>query len=1306
MNLEEFADSLPDEMSEDRLNRVFGALKQYQEPASPKYLGTYHEDDRPISLPNELDTEELNELFGLTPEDKDYIPPEDTQLIKTEQRDELTPAEAPGLDINSPMSRWLGEPMSDEFYAQVDPEVQAAVEEDIAKNDGDLTISTAFQSWKDGLGESFSEDYHGGLMKFFIGMSAGDQATARTAVVALEELGKMSAEDATLLLSQEELHPSHIVDYYWKGKTRGSKYAQAITGIGSDILFDPLTYVTLGASGWVKLANKTYDLKKISSVERAYVKAAKQLDTVLDDAGNIVIPAGKEEVAREVIGKNLMKRESLSEDMAEGFAGPTVGFRLPFTTIGKEVSVPFVGRVAGKSVLGSKWAAGKLADTLDEASIRMIERLGHVTPEMSERILTKYNMAKDASSKTFNRLKVFHTNTGIPLFDAERMKFLNKEHMDDMRFVREEQEAMDLLSGAGPDLLKDIAEEIERTTIRGTGETLKAFGHRAYEPSGKKIINDITKEEFLTPIRKTKAYKYIEDTPEDLARKTRINSSEFGEIANDYVAKVAADNVRMVEEYSKRFPWFKELNPFGEDWARGYLKHIITKRWLNHFRNKEQALSEAKRFNNSKFKVHDRSAMGRQYRSTIQAANNESKIVDALGNKIPIFETDPIATHFVRMREMERVIRTHDFMKEIFPLAKNKYSPGLEPLFTQKQIKNFGDLLKQDKFEDLAFLPKEYLDILKKGENVYLPTNVKVRVDYMTNPRRDWGAAAMGVQALNWYTNMYKSVALYGPGYLGQNLFSNLITYGYAGGSGAKMLSIPTFLSPLNQSAAKIKLGKHAFTKEEFLKTLHEYGILRSSLIEEVNWNSVTDNLGSLNRYKRIPKLPAINMSKKEVATELFTGFKTMRWASRYGDDMPKAAFFASKLDEGYSLAGAMEATNFWFFNFNDVSPYVKKANMVVPFSSFAFKTLEQSIENFKRGRVAYMKLPASTVSVLQGAYIEDQNTINMLNSVAPAYMSWGYDKIHGPLLPGGKEVAIEAPYAQSTLSFLLNPDNAMHPGLQILFSSLGGYDQKYIKEGEEIDRDVFWRKTARAAEAIIPPPILNTLTIMQMNETIDLPMDFSNRYYPKLPQPGSSQVGIRSRQERLNNELDFMKWANKTYGDNFLYNMFFYQDPKGASKIDFDKLSVWEQRREAGRGNYIRKKFRQLGLGMARIEDMDRNFMTNHKSMGIVKKKLQDKLNEIAAQSGSESDLVDQRPSPGRIKKLQKINEEARVLGENINVLTDKMKALEQYYDTYLKSKEEAPGFIESIMGLDEEKINTDPLPRPESPLRGESDE
>jgi hypothetical protein len=129
--------------------------------------------------------------------------------------------------------------------------------------------------------------------------------------------------------------------------------------------------------------------------------------------------------------------------------------------------------------------------------------------------------------------------------------------------------------------------------------------------------------------------------------------------------------------------------------------------------------------------------------------------------------------------------------------------------------------------------------------------------------------------------------------------------------------------------------------------------------------------------------------------------------------------------------------------------------------------------------------------------------------------------------------------------------------------------------------------------------------------------------------------------------------------------------------------MSDNDRRILAARGEFIRRRVRDLTLGLATMNKMDVNFFMNKGALDRRISKLEKDLYHDLAKS-AESNLV----SPDAVKepKFLKALADKRPQAREILALSAKRDVLKEYYNFYLETQKEYPndGFYKLIFGID----------------------
>lgn len=781
--------------------------------------------------------------------------------------------------------------------------------------------------------------------------------------------------------------------------------------------------------------------------------------------------------------------------------------------------------------------------------------------------------------------------------------------------------------------------------------------------------------------------------------------------------KILQENREMLLRYkAEGMPTFRPLNFIdakdGE--ATGYVKHMVRKDWIKAVQRVARQRQAGEAINPETLRVLKESTIesevmdaalefieadenlrglisgsefGRKYRGSIEAANKRSM---ELFNE-PMFVDDPILAHASRMLDMEKNLALRGLAESLVPLA---IKPGTKR-FPRGYVKvnleeKFGYKFKDGVSYD-AFMPDEIVKMAEANNGViYLPEDVATRFLHIFNQQA--GKTGAFIKTSETMNSLYRPVLLYGTGYLGQNFFSNLLTYEQVGGSHRRMLEA------LVAAKNPAKFGEKVFdfgpdlklTGSELIQVARENGVLGTSFINDTEqiehvWQGLRD--ASVYRKKS---------STLKTAAGKLSGYEYMARASAYTDDSFKLANFMSRLDEGYSIAGAVEHTNLWFYNFKDVSPNLQLLRAVAPFAQFTVKTAERMKESVKKLDFLTLTMPAKVHNVLDGAFVEDEETRRFLMEYTPV---WSRDQILGPALPGGKYVMFEIPWASNTAQALLNPTDNASPLFKL--AALGytiwaeeenpnspafqairmGMDEDYVD-------DNYKKFVKTAVNLFAPPPLKEAAAMIQMQN----PDRERNEYWEALGVGQFNQNTAPINMIAIDANADFASigGAGPARGYNMaMFGKYLRENSDLFYESFFFGKHDWSQqdnqlalfKRDAMYGQFIKSRFRDLSFGVARISDMDRNFITNYGAMQRYAKKLDSQIKtemaKLSPQLYDPSALTDQKRLDQMIKNSQ---------GRLRELLIDKMQvqtsaeALAATYGYFISRPQEANGLLESM--------------------------
>jgi hypothetical protein len=1104
--------------------------------------------------------------------------------------------------------------------------------------------------------EFFADD-HGGISKFFYTLTLPEQIMARNAVNALENLNFVSSEEAKDLLSKDQLHGSDIVEFFWETpESFAGKAARFSVGLLTDILIDPLTWMT-GFGGvatqlskrTAQVVGRTKDLNKLQTWERNFYRAGEKVETIVDadgavrglDAGADAITKNKQEIARfldteigfddlaakldltpsaraevELAGDALFEQKGIFREIVEGDRDFVFGVRVPFTNMAATVPLPFKG---------FQRHTAQTVEKIMSASEGTFDAIARVPVIGVPFAATKW---------IFNTLA---TKTGFEFFDNELNKYYGRREL-----TRDDQ-------------LNDIVEEIELEplSVEDAFERLTEWAVR--NPN----IKGLTEEDILKKINNA-----IKVTDADKARRARIKLSTPG--AMELIDDIRQQNAKMVAEYVKRGVPFNKLNPFGEGWARQYLKHKLSDEWIDHFKNMDEALSEAEKFVFVGGKGTDPSALGRKFRGTIREANEET--LEKFGVKI--FIDDPIDLHVLRMNEMDMIVRNFDLMEAASVHAKKGQFPG-----------HGWVEFKADDFKDLVLIPKENPEHWKQfvpkffkntDEKVWLPERIHDRLSKNLKRLDISGEAANIWKGVSMFSRLFRANALYGTGYLGLNMFSNMTTYAMTGahpkhlmrsmsmltdvgmfGKGRKRLA-QQFM-PLKDAAGT----KYSISHEQLWDKLIQHNVVRSG-ITNVKLTDVFDNVASTSRARAQSQ-----WWRPKNLLDVALLYRTQRNVAQWMDDVPKIGVFLDRLDAGYSFAGAAEAAERAYFNYNNISSRMRFVREAFPFATFPVKTVEFAFDELSKGKLAQLAMPQKVLANLEGAYMSDQETREFLNQTLPTYRNFVLDPVFGPLLPGGREVILELPFAKTALDFLWNPARNLHPFLESAIGMAGiGQFQGPEEELEVLSAEEYRRGIGRALDQLLPPPIKTALAIAEINGVFNVGGGiFARNYLPEIPNQAQRVAGSPVAQ-KFDNAFAFGQFVENELAENFMYKLFFPEEYK--DRVSFTEA---DQQIVAARGQFIRRHFRQMTAGLATMTSLDKNFLFQKTAIDRQIRKANRKITEKQNQLGALFN-ADKLNDAEFISRMAKNDMDWR----EVQVLKAKQDALSVFYDWILHARQEAP--------------------------------
>lgn len=1200
--------------------------------------------------------EEMGQAI-LAPPSKEEL---DTARLAPPTEDEVLTAEQQNLDFN----------VSGERSSAVAKNFETGVEA--------LGAATSSAT---AAGEFYDRE-NGWLENTFYTLTIPEQFMARQAINILENSGAMSMEEARDLISRDQVHGSDIVNFYWRDPQNWyGKVGRFTTGLAADILIDPLSYVGVGALTKLGKAAVVGDktitgLGKMSKAERAYYKTLQSVEKVVASDGSfqkagmsaletaeqnsmalarardmdlaapdavmsglaqlesqlMVSPEAAKELTKQIASG--MTEKSFAREWYEGSRGLTFGARVPFTDIAFEVDMPgHISRLPALPLMA-------LDGTFDFA-----------------KTLIRSNGWGDAA---FQLVSDLGTRTGKFVFDLQQNAKLGQQTVLKEELGAFEKESRRVLAvkqqnmgDRFPQLVQDIVDEMENPDF-------------AYDEAAK-LAEDFGKD--------AQAVLDLVETGKsatNLERRARL--AEHPEIV-DLIDDMRSMMKETAAAYKARGLPFEELNPFGPGWATGYLKHEVSDQFVRKMkevneaddivklgneqleaiaagiRGVESRSGSATTVNTDLVGKADQSSRGRSYRGTIRDANLES--MEKFGVKM--FVDDPIELITKRKEEMEKVLRDHDLMKAAMPYAVTGKNPGVG--YVKFSIEDFGRTVidQSDGFKQQydAFIPKE----LKTGQSFYFPEDVYDRMDFSINGWKTSKPMAKVLTAADFYTRVWRNNALFGPSYLGMNAFSNALTYlSFNDRGGPAALAKATMMMTPAASKVMIKtphMGE--LTAEAVMKLAHENNLLGSSFSQGMEFKNLAEHVAS-NREAR----KTLGQKAMTVADYAYL-WRANRATAQFADDVPKLATFVSRLEKGYSVKGAAETAERYFYNFNNMSRIQAGTARLIPFTSFPMKTAEAVYETVKSGRLAGLTIPGKVQAALDGAYVQDHETRKAMDMMLPGFKNVLHP-IHGELMPGMRELQVDVPWTYGTLDTLFHPEKMNHPLAQLLMLA-GSYNSGNEEQWAEGD---YQRKQLMAAniDMWMPAYARDALTLAEINGAMDFGGFFKDRYAALMPtkaqferglDPGRDTLDKSTIYQKFQNAADFGEAMDKKYGENWFYNAVFH------NRVDAQEDEVAMQ--EAGiRGEWIRRRMRQFSLGLVSMNKLDSNFFMN---TFAIKRQIDIKKRALKAEIVKEGALMDTSriDEPEFLKRM----EAERPLAKELLALNHKLESLGEYYNFFL---------------------------------------
>lgn len=1277
--------------------------------------------------------------------------------------------------------------------------------------------------------------------KTLYSLNLPQQFLMRQVTAALAGMGTMDAGTAKQLLSENEISPHDVINYYWKPPpTQGEnpldpagveKPMRMVTGFVADMVLDPLNMIGVGeVDKAVTIAGKTITgLEKMSTAQRATFEALGGIEKIIQEDGQI-LHAGDTAKAASTVNDNLdllakardgalagnplsfdglkqamnlsedaelasqnvilqsLKEKSAAELLATGAKELTIGLKLPFTNFALETRIPgpmsevigkgmqkvgnagMVGAAAGAATAGPLGAAvggatGTLLNTMGPTALKGMDAIAEgikavrsmspdelASAERSTRAIRAlsdvfgldqaYSAVRGIPSEAYRLFQGLWTKTNDSMFNQGLMNSLNLKGATAQYLSQQTSKWNEGLQAVterlGPNRFKGIMNDVVDELEKGVFTKEEAFGmaEKAGVPTNSPLVDKL----HIPSLGDSERLARIQQHPELV----------------DMIDTMRRQLKSMVGKYDERGIPFDELNPFGEGWMNRYVKHAYTDRWKDYLKSKgaaDNAFEKAMMDSGELIGKFDSSALGRSYRGGILEANEAS--MKTAG--IKMFVDDPVQLFNMRVQEMQNAVAKHDLIKSAMPGSITGFNPGSG--WVRANPDHFGHLesvgavggselevlgsegLSTEKkvYKALSFVPPELRDSLQRGERVYFQSDVYDKMLWNTQKEAAGSFSQMRatMAAADAYTSLWRNGVLANTGYIGTKWFHNMLSYfGLMGNynpkylmktAAAMMLPDAGFVGKLPGYAEEVGTAtregigfdhtlidgtKNTYNNQQFLELAGKHGLVGTG--GNVLFDDVLDHMASAYARNKTIRQPG-------VISNYVYGFAAYRGLAQYGDDLPKLAVFAQRLEEGFTAEAAAEAATRYFYNFKPVTAEQTAMKALVPFISFPMKTAELVASQIKAGDLFQLAMPGHVQSILEGKWVEDRDTRDYLSKVLPGMKNW-YDPLHGGITPGMRSMAVELPWCYNTLSALWSEDSRLHPIFQLLAGAMA------VKhDGNELDQPMDVKEFSRVVgsgleNTLTPQPIRMALTLLDINGAIPKGLGgghFVEKYQTTPPDPGQYLAMMAGKNnmeimsgspseenptgepsdlqlqkavlsEKFKNATEFGQWMDKSYGSNWLYNTIFH----GSLQAKGD--DVYASEGAAVRGEFVRQHIKDMSLGLVEMDKLDSTMFSKYFAIDREEKKAKTQMLAEATKTYQLSD-------PNKVMSDEAMQEAMKAgdpLAKKVLALRSEKNAVVAYYDYILKAQKTSPDFSihRLLLGIDTFQMSSDGKPPPET--------
>jgi len=1269
------------------------------------------------------------------PELKTYLSPEEIAVVGDKWDQILSDLDFPGRDFNARI-----------YTGSVPNSANYKIAEYLMPDPGllDTILAEDLAVW-----DYVKSNRHSALSRLGRVLQGAQTNASRMLAYTTNKLGIMSDREVESLIYQSEVTPSDYVDMYWKPETPMGRTTKAVTMMASDIVLDPLVYLGLVPKvGQMSRVGSTvyHGLEKMSEAQRMKIFMASRAAEYLGQAGLDVerfdaglqalakgslekhsfvdsLKLGKEEATRlkNILDEATMQK-SLRDQMARGELSLTyAGKDIPISDELRKFGSVLGGRTADERVIDIQNVADALASTGLEFSkdpaVSLLARSinsfrSRVANPIADEAFTRSQAIKSLNNRALNE-KLLSLDVGVRQAVKEtglpREEILNRIRTYSERIVSDpeayaranslsryslslEREGR-VLGYRNKPLRWDFDTEEE---LDMANQIIKAGGKEAYagEVPVLKTISEImsgkTRKGVELKIHDNLVY-LKKMSPSDKALIDAMTPTEKA-IAEEMNADLF--NLASVEEAVPGFN-FKKMDPFlerTEDSAKRYFPHVVTQEF-NARLAMERGIEEAEKEVLIKMggAPSAKSHKIREDRRTINAINAKAQEHFAINR----FESDPLVAYAARHQEHFRVMNFHNTLKDLENVAIRGRAPHGYVRFEPMDFLHFSsDSIIKGKVsagtarERVNAVLPEFFKIEKGKKDVFLPSDVYAQLKFQFASKEINPAGAAALRALRMGNYFFRNSMLFGLGYQGKNLASNLFTYATVQRVGNS--------NPITQgadivwNAPGIYFNKFGF-REKMFNLKRPDGTLEAltgeQIFQEAALHGVVSTGSALemgltetgNAVRRASQQRSEMLNSKmspKTLLEAATLWGVNRLAAQAGDDIPKLAFFLRLRRDGHTAEAAARLTEKYLYNFSKFGKGQAITREVFPFTSFSMKTGERVIEELKGLEFARLAMPKKTFDVISAQYLEDEETRNTIRNYLPSYMRRIVDRPIVAVMPGGKYLAAELPFAYSSLDFIGDEANRIHPALQVGLSYLATKSQKTQFE-EMYDPELVYRtalETAgRAARRVVPGQYRVGLELWAGQDSQNLPsklgfgedVDYQYRNWAENPTDTSKKI--------LERTLELSNWIEglpPTVASRFLVD-FMYGDiepTKDAMSLDPEEI-----RRRVIRANVWSKYLSQGFAGSVSPVDVSKYYAI---SRGALEKRIDQLKSELTPSwlhaNGFGMVELGSKAYFDAIKKTDKGPEYLR--------LNDELKALDNYFDYLLNVETERPGLMERI--------------------------